>query len=212
MISADTLVLFVLTSLALAITPGPTMLLALSNGIVAGRRTALFGILGATLANLLLITLVALGLGVVLAASEILFNALRYVGVAYLCWLGFKLWRARSLAIDQAALVEGRQILPPKRAFVRSVSVALSNPKGLLFFSAFLPQFVSPAHAQAPQYAELALIFVSLDAVVMFSYATAGTNAVRYLSARGLLVIHRACAVAMFALAAALAIARRGNA
>ena len=85
MIPTHTLLLFMAASFALAITPGPTMLLALSNGIVAGRRVAAFGILGATLANLILIALVALGLGVLLAASEALFNALRYVGVAYLC-------------------------------------------------------------------------------------------------------------------------------
>ena len=211
MVSTETLILFVPTSLALAITPGPTMLLALSNGITAGRRIALFGILGATLANAVLIALVALGLGVILAASEVLFNALRYVGVIYLCWLGIKLWRAKSTAIDRSSLSGDNAALTPGRAFVRSASVALSNPKGLLFFSAFLPQFVNPAYAQAPQYAELAAIFLGLDSVVMFSYATAGMHAVRYLSARGLLVIHRACAVAMFTLAAALAVARRAN-
>ena len=212
MVSTETLILFVSTSLALAITPGPTMLLALSNGIVAGRRTALFGILGATLANAALITLVALGLGVVLSTSEVLFNALRYVGVMYLCWLGIRLWRAKSTAIDRSTLAGDGAALTARRAFVRSASVALSNPKGLLFFSAFLPQFVNPADAQAPQYAELAAIFLGLDAVVMFSYATAGMKAVRYLSARGLIMIHRVCAIAMFALAAVLAVARRANA
>ncbi len=209
MIATDTLILFVLTSFALAITPGPTMLLALSNGIVAGRRMALYGILGATLANVLLITLVALGLGVILAASETLFNTLRIFGVVYLCWLGVKLWRARDTGIAQSTLQGSGQALTAGRAFVRSASVALSNPKGLLFFSAFLPQFVNPAHAQAPQYALLTVIFVSQDAIIMFFYATAGMRAVRYLSARGLLVIHRTCAVAMFALAAALAATRR---
>jgi threonine/homoserine/homoserine lactone efflux protein len=211
MVSTETLILFVPTSLVLAITPGPTMLLALSNGIVAGRRMAMFGILGATLANAVLIAMVALGLGVVLSTSEVLFNALRYVGVIYLCWLGIKLWRARSTAIDRATLAGDGEALTPTRAFIRSASVALSNPKGLLFFSAFLPQFINPGAAQAPQYVELGIIFLGLDSVVMFSYATAGMKAVRYLSARGLLMIHRACAVAMFALAAVLALARRAS-
>lgn len=212
MIPLDTFLLFIAASFALAITPGPTMLLALSNGIVAGRRVAAYGILGATIANLILIALVALGLGVILAASETLFNALRYVGVAYLCWLGIKLWRSKTADMNQENLVVQKRELTPRRAFGRSFSVALSNPKGLLFFSAFLPQFVDPTHAQAPQYAELALWFVAQDAVIMFSYATAGTKAVRYLTARGLLVISRACAAAMFALAAVLAMARRVSA
>jgi len=211
-IPTHTLLLFMAASFALAITPGPTMLLALSNGIVAGRRVAAYGILGATAANLILITLVALGLGVLLAASETLFNALRYVGVAYLCWLGLKLWRSKTSDMDQAKLVAQKRELTPRRAFLRSASVALSNPKGLLFFSAFLPQFVNPDHEQAPQYAELAALFLTQDAVIMFCYATAGTKAVRYLTARGLLMINRVCAAAMFALAAVLAMARRVNA
>ena len=212
MIPLDTFLLFIVASFALAITPGPTMLLALSNGIVAGRRVAAYGILGATFANLILIALVALGLGVILAASETLFNALRYVGVAYLCWLGVKLWRSKTSNMGREKLVAQKRELTAQRAFGRSFTVALSNPKGLLFFSAFLPQFVDPVHAQAPQYAELALWFVTQDAVIMFSYATAGTKAVCYLTARGLRMINRACAAAMFALAAVLAMARRVNA
>lgn len=209
------LALFCVSSLALALTPGPTMLLALSNGITAGRRVAAFGIAGATLASSLLIAAVAVGFGAVLAASHSWFQLLRVAGVAYLCWLGFKLWRSRPLALHDAlgaaaALHPARP--SPGRAFVRSATVALSNPKAVLFFSAFLPQFVDPLRPQAMQYLVLGLIFVSVDALVMLAYATAGVQAVKTLSARGLQWINRGCALAMFVLAAALATWRRGAA
>ena len=203
-----TLLLFVVSSATLAVTPGPTMLLALSNGIAAGVRVALFGILGATCASVMMIGAVAVGLGAVLLASETVFNALRVVGIAYLCWLGLRLWRAEPRALDASALA--RTAVPsPRRAFLRSATVALSNPKTLLFFSAFLPQFVDASRPQSAQYLVLGAVFVSIDAVVMLAYAAAGTRAVKRLSAGGLRAINRACAAMMFLLAAALAGFRR---
>jgi homoserine/homoserine lactone efflux protein len=208
----STLLLFSASSVALAITPGPTTLLALSNGITGGRRDALAGIAGATLASLLLIGAVALGLGAVLAASHTLFNLIRVAGIIYLCWLGIKLWRAQPLGVDGAlAQSAGKPASAPKRAFLRSASVALSNPKTLLFFSAFLPQFIDPAQALPAQYMTLAAIFIAIDAAVMLAYATAGLRIVRTLSARCLRLINRGCAGAMFALAFGLALFQRSN-
>lgn len=205
----SSLLLFCISSIALAVTPGPTMLLALSNGMAGGTRIAAFGIAGATVANALLIAAVAIGLGAVLVASETVFNIVRVIGVLYLCWLGVKLWRTKPSAVDPSALRTSEAAMSPARAFVRSASVALSNPKALLFFSAFLPQFIDLSQAQAPQYVVLGMAFVSIDAIVMFAYAAAGTRAVKLLSARGLLIINRSCAGAMFLLAAALAAFRR---
>ena len=205
----ESLLLFCTASLALAVTPGPTMLLALSNGIVSGARVAAWGIVGATLASGLLIGLVSLGLGALLVASEALFDLLRAIGVVYLCWVGFKLWRATPLAVDRGALAPGDGITGAREALFRSATVALSNPKAILFFAAFLPQFVEPDKPQAAQYLVLGLVFVAIDALVMFAYAGAGTRAVALLSARGLTLINRGCAVAMFLLAAALAAFRR---
>lgn len=82
----DTLLLYTLASLALAVIPGPTMLLALSNGITGGMRRAAWGIAGASLGSGALIAIVALGLGALLSASEWLFNAIRVAGVVYLVW------------------------------------------------------------------------------------------------------------------------------
>jgi len=210
--SIDTLLLYALASLALAATPGPTMLLALSNGISGGMRTSVWGIAGASLGSSIVIATVALGLGSLLAASEWLFNAIRIAGVLYLVWLGVKLWR--SVPMDIATVMAATQAHPlrGRLALLRSLAVALSNPKSLLFFGAFLPQFVDIGHPQGPQYLALGAIFVCIDTCVMLVYAMAGTQAVRWLSQGSLRAMNRGCALGMWLLAATLAVWRRPGA
>lgn len=210
--SIDTLLLFAFASIALAITPGPTMLLALSNGISGGMRAAAWGIAGASLGSCIVITTVALGLGSLLAASEWLFHAIRVAGVLYLAWLGIKLWRTPPADVGAALAASSARPLRGRLALLRSLAVALSNPKSLLFFAAFLPQFVDTAHRQAPQYLTLGAIFVGIDTLVMLGYATAGTQAVRWLSQGSLRALNRGCAIGMWLLAATLAVWRRPGA
>lgn len=207
--SLDTLLLYVLASTALAITPGPTMLLALSNGISGGMRAAAWGIAGASLGSSIVIATVALGLGSLLAASEWLFNAIRVAGVLYLVWLGIKLWRTPPADVGAVLAASPSRPLRGRLALLRSLAVALSNPKSLLFFAAFLPQFVVIAQPQGPQYVVLGAIFVGIDTLVMLAYATAGTQAVRWLSQRSLRALNRGCAAGMWLLAATLALWRR---
>ncbi|MDM0006067.1 LysE family translocator [Variovorax sp. J22G73] len=209
----DTLLIYVAASLALALIPGPTMLLALSNGIQGGMRRASWGIAGASLGSITLIAVVALGLGSLLAASEWLFNAIRVAGVAYLVWLGVKLWRSEAADLRTALARSSSQERPQGRiALMRSLAVALSNPKTVLFFAAFLPQFVDISKPQGSQYLLLGAMFVALDTCVMLAYAGAGTQAVRFLSQRGLKAMNRGCAVGMWLLAATLAVWRRPGA
>ncbi|RZL88221.1 MAG: LysE family translocator [Variovorax sp.] len=205
----DTLLIFALASVALAVTPGPTMLLALSNGIAGGMRAASWGIVGASVGAAILIGVVALGLGSLLAASEWLFNAIRVAGVAYLAWLGFKLWRSQPVDIRAALAASPADALRGRVAFRRSLTVALSNPKTLLFFAAFLPQFIDTASSQGLQYVVLGTLFICIDTCVMLGYAAAGTQAVRWLSRRSLRAINRSCAAGMWLLAATLAVWRR---
>lgn len=209
----DTLLIYIVASLALALIPGPTMLLALSNGIEGGMRRASWGIAGASLGSVTLITVVALGLGSLLAASEWLFNAIRVVGIVYLVWLGIKLWRSEATDLRTTLAKSPREVRPHGRtALVRSLAVALSNPKTVLFFAAFLPQFVDITKPQGPQYLLLGAVFVALDTCVMLAYAGAGTQAVRFLSRRGIRVMNRSCAAGMWLLAATLAVWRRPTA
>ena len=129
-----------------------------------------------------------------------------------LLWLALQLWR--SPAVDLGAAVAGLsgQTVVGRAALLRSLGVALSNPKALLFFAAFLPQFVDPARAVGPQYAALGAVFVAIDALVMGVYAVAGRQAVRWLSADGLRWLQRGCALGMALLAALLAAYRRAAA
>jgi threonine/homoserine/homoserine lactone efflux protein len=205
----DTLLLYLAASIVLAITPGPTMLLAMSNGIAGGMRAAVWGIVGASVGAAILITVVALGLGSLLAASEWLFNALRVAGVAYLVWLGIKMWRSQPIDIRAALAASPADILSARIAFLRSLTVALSNPKTLLFFAAFLPQFIDTARPQGPQYLVLGAVFIGIDTCIMLGYAAAGTQAVRWLSRRGLRMLNRGCAAGMWLLAGTLALWRR---
>ncbi len=204
----NTLALYAISSLLLAATPGPTMLLALSNGMSGGLRVAVFGILGASLGSSLLITGVAFGLGSLLATSEALFNALRWFGVVYLCWLGWKLWRTQPLPLTQQLSATRGTGLPPRTAFLRSLGVALSNPKAILFFAAFLPQFIQPSVPQGVQFLWLGVIFVVIDTLVMVAYAQAGARLVNILSLSALRLLNRACAAGMWLLAGTLAVLR----
>ncbi len=208
----QTLLMFAAASLALAVIPGPTMLLALANGMAGGMRRAAWGMAGAGLGAGMLIAVVAVGLGSLLNASATLFNVVRVAGVLYLLWLAVQLWRSPPVDVQAAvAQVPGQQAVG-RAAFARSLGVALSNPKTLLFFAAFLPQFVDPAQPQALQYAVLGALFVGLDTLVMVAYAAAGWQAVRWLSQRGLRWLNRSCAVGMGVLAALLAGYRRHGA
>jgi threonine/homoserine/homoserine lactone efflux protein len=207
-----TLIVFSLVAFIGIATPGPTVLLALTNGSRHGVRASLPGMAGAVLSDAVLISAVAVGLGALLAASEFWFSVVKWVGVAYLAWLGLRLLRSRgTLTLPVAGEVPGGKA-GPRAIFLRSFLVAVTNPKGYLFFSAFLPQFIDATQAQLPQYLALGLTFAAIDFTVMLGYATAGAQAIRLLKARGVLWLDRACGAALLALAGSLALYRRGPA
>jgi len=204
----QTLLVFSIVAFVGIATPGPTVLLALTNGSRFGVRASLPGMAGAVLSDFVLISAVAIGLGSLLAASEFWFSAVKWIGVAYLGYLGIRLLRSKGTFTvpddrNTASQVSAGSI------FSRSFLVAVTNPKGYLFFSAFLPQFVVPTEPQFPQYVALAVTFAAIDFVVMFAYASTGAQAIRFLRARGVLWLDRICGGALLALAGSLAFYRR---
>jgi threonine/homoserine/homoserine lactone efflux protein len=204
----DTLLIFAAVAFIGIATPGPTVLLALSNGSRLGVKASLPGMVGAVLSDFVLIAAVALGLGALLAASEFWFLVVKWVGVAYLAYLGVRMLRSTGTL----ELPDGEESTerPTRRAiFLRSFLVAATNPKGYLFFSAFLPQFINPTEPQWPQYAALAATFAAIDFMVMLGYAAAGAQAIRALRANGVLWLDRICGGALLALAGSLAFYRR---
>ena len=204
----EALLIFSVVAFVGIATPGPTVLLALSNGSRFGVRASLTRMAGAVLSDFVLIAAVAAGLGALLAASEFWFSVVKWVGVVYLTYLGFRLLRSKgTLSVPS---IESTPAHPSARAiFLRSFLVAVTNPKGYLFFSAFLPQFIVVNEPQLPQYAVLAVTFAAIDLIVMLGYASAGARAIRFLRARGVLWLDRICGGALLALAGSLALYRR---
>jgi threonine/homoserine/homoserine lactone efflux protein len=205
MTSAATVALFALAALITVATPGPTVLLALSNGSRHGLSGAAPGIAGALLSDLLLIAAAAFGLGSLLAASETAFSVMKVLGACYLAWLGLCVVKQPATSVTVGEKETGRETAA--RSFQRSLLVALSNPKGLLFFSALLPQFIEPAAPQAAQYATLGLIFVLIDGAALVAYAMLGVRWVSGVGSRGATIVNRSCGAALMALAAMLAVA-----
>lgn len=208
-LNITTLALFAVVALVTIATPGPTVLLALANGARYGVRRSLPGMLGAVSSDFVLVGSVALGLGAVLAASEFWFSVVKWIGVIYLAWLGIRLLRSKGgLDLSRAQADDGEAA--PMRIFAKSFLVAVTNPKGYLFCSALLPQFINAAEPQWPQYAAISLVFAALDFSVMLGYAIIGARAVSLLRRRAVLWLDRSCGAILLALAGTMAFYRRG--
>jgi homoserine/homoserine lactone efflux protein len=160
---------FFVANLLVSLSPGPGALAAMNAGLTHGWRGGLAVVVGLELALLLQLLLVALGAGVLLQASDSLFLVLRWGGAAYLTGLGLvEMHRAcrPSRPTRAAAAVWPRQGL-----VWRGMLVNLSNPKSILFMTAFVPQFIDPLRSLASQYGLIALTMCSVDALVMAAYA-----------------------------------------
>lgn len=206
-----TLILFAAVALVAIATPGPTVLLALSNGTRFGVRRSLAGMAGAVVSDFVLVGAVSVGLGALLAASEFWFTVLKYVGAAYLAWIGWRMLRSTGTLepADATAAASGEG--SAKSLFLKAFLVAVTNPKGYLFCSALLPQFIDPALPQARQYIVIGLLFAALDFAVMFGYALIGARAVRMLKAAAVRWLDRVCGGVLLALAGSLLFYRRAN-
>jgi len=156
---------FLLATAVLLAIPGPTVLMVIGQSLGAGRRHALPLVAGVALGDLTAITLSLAGLGAVLAASAAAFTLLKWAGAAYLVVLGVRLWRA-PVSADAA---------PPLRAgaaFRQAYVVTALNPKGIAFFVAFVPQFISPSAPFLPQAAILVASFVAMASAGVLLWAS----------------------------------------
>ncbi|RBP11425.1 threonine/homoserine/homoserine lactone efflux protein [Roseiarcus fermentans] len=158
---------FVLITTILILTPGPIVTLIISTGASQGIRAALATAAGTTLGNAILLSAIAFGLSWVLANAVVLFEALRWTGALYLVYLGVSAWRNAKTATEQPA--------PPKHHvhFARGLLVALTNPKTIVFFTAFLPQFVDPTLPAGPQLGLMCAVSVLFAGLSDSAYAVA---------------------------------------
>jgi homoserine/homoserine lactone efflux protein len=157
---------FLLITAVLVITPGPIVTLVIATGAREGMRAALTTVVGTTLGNALLLAAIAFGLSWVVRNAATLFEILRWIGAAYLIWLGIQAWRHAGET--------GAASLPRGHVHVwRGFAVALSNPKTIAFFTAFLPQFVDPGLPVEPQLALMCTVSVVLAAITDSGWAVA---------------------------------------
>ncbi len=158
---------FSAAAIVLLMIPGPTILLVISYSLTQGRRIAVAMALGVALGDLIAMSASLLGLGALVLASAELFTVLKWIGAAYLVWMGIKLLRSAPQP-DAIAPPE------PKRAravFRHAALVTALNPKSITFFIAFVPQFIHADRPLAPQFAILIVTFVGLGAANALGYA-----------------------------------------
>ena len=164
---------FAAASAVLLIIPGPTVLLVVSYALGQGWRTAFPMAVGVALGDFTAMTLSMLGLGALLSASATLFTLLKWLGAAYLIWLGIKLWRAHPVLEAQSR----PETASAGRMLAHAWIVTALNPKSITFFVAFLPQFLSPAADFATQMAVFESTFLALAFANALGYVLLATRA-----------------------------------
>lgn len=155
-------------AVGLSLTPGPNGLLALSHGAMHGHRKTLFTVSGGVLGFVVLIALSMLGIGAVLQASVDALIILKVVGGAYLAWLGIQLWRAPPIRLEADAAKTDTRC---GQMFRKGFLTAVSNPKALLFYGAFLPQFLDPGRDLLAQFIVMAASFMGVEFLVEYLLA-----------------------------------------
>ena len=171
---------FVAACIALALLPGPMVTLVIANGLRHGTRAALTNIAGAQLGLAIVIGIVAVGLTSLMATMGYWFDWVRFAGAAYLVWLGIKLIRAPVVGVD----VEAPPPAPRGGFFLQGLLVLLSNPKVLVFFGAFIPQFVDLSKDHASQVALLGVTFMVIAGLTDALYGLLAGRARLFFSAR----------------------------
>jgi len=160
---------FVVVETALCLTPGPAVMLVLSQAITRGSMRAIWSIGGILAANTVYFILSATGVGAILMASYDLFFAIKWIGAAYLVWLGISAFRGKSpvlsISTGDVSHISGL------RMFMNGFVLQMANPKALVFFTALLPQFINPHAPVIAQVALLAATSVLIEFVVQLFYA-----------------------------------------
>jgi threonine/homoserine/homoserine lactone efflux protein len=169
----STLSIFMIATLILLLTPGPAVLYIVARSIDQGRRAGLFSVLGIEVGNFSLVLATAFGLSVILRSSGVAFFIVKYLGAAYLIFLGIR----RLLTLERPQAPSDLVRKSPGKIIFQGVLVAVLNPKTALFFLAFLPQFVDPSgKSVASQFLFLGCIFVGMAVLTDSLYALlAGT-------------------------------------
>ena len=198
---------YLLATFVLSLTPGPGVFSSISSGMHHGFRKGAWNGVGMQAANAILVVVVSLGLGALLLASEALFTAVKWLGVAYLVYLGIVTWRAPVKTFEEDT---GDRDATSREIFMRGFWVNATNPKGIIFFAAILPQFIDVARPQVAQYAILAATTFAVDVAVMASYTALAARVLKVMRDPGRIRwVNRGIGGAFVACGVALASFRR---
>ena len=174
----DSFLIFLVTTTVVCLTPGPAALLVVAQGMSNGYRRSYWAIAGIALGNAIYFALSATGVAALIVASSTLFSVIKWVGVAYLFYLGISAIRSRASALtvsnDAAHTTSGM------RAFWQALVVELSNPKALLYFVALLPQFIDPSRPVGRQLLIFGITCIGLDTIAYSLYAWLGSKTRRF--------------------------------
>ena len=170
-LNAELFAAFLIATTALILMPGPIVSLVIANSIAHGTRIGLTTVAGAGAGNAALVAAGALGLSAILAFLADIFDWVRWAGVAYLVYLGLTHWRAAMRGERSEAAATRSPKLSPGGAFWIGVVVAITNPKTILFYAAFFPQFIDSARAAGPQLAAMSVAFVIIAVTFDGAYA-----------------------------------------
>jgi homoserine/homoserine lactone efflux protein len=199
-----TWLLYLVAAFGLSLTPGPNSLLVLTHGALHGHRRTLFTVSGGALGFVVLIALSMLGIGALLRTSAGALTVLKLLGGAYLVWLGIQLWRAPAIHLEaNASTADVRSAA----LFRQGLLTAVSNPKALLFYGAFLPQFIDPSRDLLLQFGVMATLFVAVEIAVEYLLALLA-HRIRALLERAGKSFNRACGGMFVAMGVALPMTR----
>ena len=204
LVAGETWLIFIAAACVVLLVPGPTALLLLCRSLSHGGRATIPLVIGVVAGDLVAMTLSMLGLGAMLLTSATLFTACKWLGALYIVYLGIKTWRAPALALTAA---------PPVAGFMREAFVVTAlNPKAILFFVAFLPQFVDTAKNGWPQLLIFGATYLALAAVNATLYSVFSVKIrAQVLTPARQKILQRASGGALICAGAAAALARPIN-
>ncbi len=165
----DTWLIYLVAAIGLSLSPGPNGLLALTHGALHGRRKTLWTIFGGSAGFIAVIALSMFGIGALLQTSLVWLTVMKWVGGAYLVWLGVQVWRSPPIGVELQASGGQRS---GASLFRQGLLSAATNPKGILFFAAFLPQFIDPTRSLWLQFVIMAGTFAGIEVVTEFVIAS----------------------------------------
>lgn len=209
MLNPELFAAYLLATTVLILMPGPIVTLVIANSLAYGRRTGLATVAGASSGNALLVAAGALGLTTLLAVAADIFEWVRWAGVAYLLYLGIKEWRA---AFRAGAMSDSPPMRSARGVFGQGVLIAITNPKTILFYAAFFPQFLDSGLAAGPQLLAMSIAFVVIATLFdgLYAILAARLGGV-FANARRNRLRHGITGTLLIGTGIGLALARRGN-